>query len=148
MSPIQWLPAVISPGLKQPGHEADHSSQSSDEVKISWIYASTPPIRLHSELLNYAMDKSSWRGIYLKTCRNLTLHFTNDEHMQMSDYIPKAIAAVYNNKFLNQQTLFLAFQCVTRGTRDQSFVKTPSQSFEVQLVQSPYALPYSCVWSK
>jgi hypothetical protein len=30
-------------GVKAPGHEADHSSPTSAEVKKMWIYTSTPP---------------------------------------------------------------------------------------------------------
>jgi hypothetical protein len=33
------------PGVKRPGREADHSPPSSAEVKNSWSYTSTPPIR-------------------------------------------------------------------------------------------------------
>jgi hypothetical protein len=36
--PIQWLP-----GVKRPGHDADHSSPPNTEVKKMWIYTSTPP---------------------------------------------------------------------------------------------------------
>jgi hypothetical protein len=31
--PIQWVWEAISPGVKQPGHESDHSPSSSAEVK-------------------------------------------------------------------------------------------------------------------
>jgi hypothetical protein len=30
------------PGVKRPGHEAEHSPPASDEVKKMWIYTSTP----------------------------------------------------------------------------------------------------------
>jgi hypothetical protein len=30
------------PGVKQPGHEDDHSPPTSAEVKKIWIYTSTP----------------------------------------------------------------------------------------------------------
>jgi hypothetical protein len=40
--PIQWVPRVLFPGVKQPGREADYSSLSSVEVKNTWIYISTP----------------------------------------------------------------------------------------------------------
>jgi hypothetical protein len=36
--PIQW-----TPGVKLPGHEADHSPPTSAEVKQMWIYIYTPP---------------------------------------------------------------------------------------------------------
>jgi hypothetical protein len=41
--PIQWIPGAISPGVKLPGREADHSPPASAEVKKMWIYTSTPP---------------------------------------------------------------------------------------------------------
>jgi hypothetical protein len=34
--------AVFSPGVKQLGREADHSSPTSDEVKNTWMYTSNP----------------------------------------------------------------------------------------------------------
>jgi hypothetical protein len=47
---MQWVPGVLSLGIKRParpGHEADHSSPSSAEVKNAWSYASTSPMPLH-----------------------------------------------------------------------------------------------------
>jgi hypothetical protein len=41
--PIQWVPWAISPGVKRPGREADHSPPTGAEVKNTWIYTSTPP---------------------------------------------------------------------------------------------------------
>jgi hypothetical protein len=41
--PIQWVPATLSPGVKRPGCEADHSPPSSPEVKKLWFYTCTPP---------------------------------------------------------------------------------------------------------
>jgi hypothetical protein len=40
--PIQWVPAVLSPGVKRPRREADHSPATSAEVKNAWSYTSTP----------------------------------------------------------------------------------------------------------
>jgi hypothetical protein len=40
--PIQWVPGVLSLGVKRPGREADHSHPSSAEVKNAWSYTSTP----------------------------------------------------------------------------------------------------------
>jgi len=34
-------------GVNQPGHEADHSSPCSSEVKEEWRYSTTPFIILH-----------------------------------------------------------------------------------------------------
>jgi hypothetical protein len=50
--PIQWVPGVLSLGVKRPGPEADHSPPSSAEVKNKWSYTSTPPIRLHGVVLS------------------------------------------------------------------------------------------------
>jgi hypothetical protein len=40
--PIKWVPGDLSPGVKQPGREADHSSPTSTKVKKTWVYTSTP----------------------------------------------------------------------------------------------------------
>jgi hypothetical protein len=37
----------LTPGVKRPGREADHSPTSTAEIKNAWSYTSTPPIRLH-----------------------------------------------------------------------------------------------------
>jgi hypothetical protein len=50
--PIQWVSGALSPGVKRPGREADHSHPASAEVKKTWVYTSTPPIRLHGVVLN------------------------------------------------------------------------------------------------
>jgi hypothetical protein len=42
-SPIQWVPGDLSPGVKRPGREADHSPPIIAKVKKMWIYTSTPP---------------------------------------------------------------------------------------------------------
>jgi hypothetical protein len=52
--PIQWVPGILSLGVKRPGREADHSPPSSAEVKNAWSYTSAPPIRLHSAVLSLA----------------------------------------------------------------------------------------------
>jgi hypothetical protein len=39
----QWVPGVLSPGVKRPGRETDHSPPASAEVKKIWICTSTPP---------------------------------------------------------------------------------------------------------
>jgi hypothetical protein len=41
--PIKWVPGVLSPRVKRPGREADHSPPPSAEVKNTWIYTSTAP---------------------------------------------------------------------------------------------------------
>jgi hypothetical protein len=41
--PIKWVQGTLSPGVKRPGRETDHSTLASAEVKKMWIYTSTPP---------------------------------------------------------------------------------------------------------
>jgi hypothetical protein len=50
--PIQWVPGVLSLGVKRLGREADHSPPSSTEVKNAWSYTSTPQIRLYGVVLS------------------------------------------------------------------------------------------------
>jgi hypothetical protein len=40
---IKWVPGAVSPGVKQPGREADHSPPTNAEVKKMWIYIYTSP---------------------------------------------------------------------------------------------------------
>jgi hypothetical protein len=47
-TPIQWVTGALSPEVKQPGREADHSAPTSVEVKKIWIYTSTPPYALRA----------------------------------------------------------------------------------------------------
>jgi hypothetical protein len=42
--PIQWVRGgALSPGVKRPGRESDHSPPPSAAVKKMWIYTSIPP---------------------------------------------------------------------------------------------------------
>jgi hypothetical protein len=41
--PIQCVPRALSPGVKRPGREVDHSPPTSAVVRKMWIYTSTPP---------------------------------------------------------------------------------------------------------
>jgi hypothetical protein len=43
---------ALSPGVRRPGREVDHSPPTSAEIKKMWIYTSTP-IHLHGIVLNY-----------------------------------------------------------------------------------------------
>jgi hypothetical protein len=43
LKPIQSVPGSLSPAVKRPGRERDHSSPTNAEVKNRWIYTSTPP---------------------------------------------------------------------------------------------------------
>jgi hypothetical protein len=40
---INFVLWVFYPGVKQPGHEDDHSPPSTAQVKKMWSYSSTPP---------------------------------------------------------------------------------------------------------
>jgi hypothetical protein len=41
--PIQRVSGALSPGVKRPGHKADHSLPTSAKGKNMWIYTVTPP---------------------------------------------------------------------------------------------------------
>jgi hypothetical protein len=41
--PIQWLPRIISPGVKRHEHEANYSTQYSTEVKNGGAITPLPP---------------------------------------------------------------------------------------------------------
>jgi hypothetical protein len=45
--PIQRAPGALSPAVKRPGREVDHSPPPSAEVKNAWSCTSNPPIRLN-----------------------------------------------------------------------------------------------------
>jgi hypothetical protein len=52
--PIQWVPGALSLGVKQLGHEAEHSPPSSAEIK-EWV-----------ELYLHSPNMPSWHGTQLK----------------------------------------------------------------------------------
>jgi hypothetical protein len=41
--PLQWVPGALSPGVRRPGREANHSPPTSAEIKETSIYTPTPP---------------------------------------------------------------------------------------------------------
>jgi hypothetical protein len=41
--PTQWVPGTLSPRVKRPERDADHSPPTSAKVKKIWAYTSTPP---------------------------------------------------------------------------------------------------------
>jgi hypothetical protein len=41
-SSIQWIPAAVSPGVKRPRREADHSPPTSADIKKTWVYTLLP----------------------------------------------------------------------------------------------------------
>jgi hypothetical protein len=52
--PMQWVRwwGDVSPGVKRPKREADHSHPSNAEVKNGGSYTSIPPLRLHGVVIN------------------------------------------------------------------------------------------------
>jgi hypothetical protein len=55
---IQRVPGALSPGIKRPGREADHSDPTSAEVKNTWIYTSTPPhVLMAKPLISEAQEQ-------------------------------------------------------------------------------------------
>jgi hypothetical protein len=48
---IQWVPAIVTPEVKRPPREADHSPPPSSEVKNAWSYTSTPQYVLMASFL-------------------------------------------------------------------------------------------------
>ena len=64
------VPGVLYPGVKQPGHEADHSSPSSAEVKSDWICASAhlvSVIVLHRDNITFYQDTLTDAEMYTRT---------------------------------------------------------------------------------
>jgi hypothetical protein len=49
--PNQWVPGALSPWVKCPESEADHSFPSSAEIKNDGVYLHSP-LRLHSVVFN------------------------------------------------------------------------------------------------
>jgi len=56
--PIQWVPAVLSPGVKRLRHDANHSPPSSAEIKYAWSCTSTLTLNLHGAMINETKDMS------------------------------------------------------------------------------------------
>jgi hypothetical protein len=98
--PIQWVPKALSPGVKRPGLVADHSAPTSAEVKKTWIYTSTPPLRLRGVVINYLSTETTARGatfrygggqsdpfrLYRQTDRQYT--FLTETPLQTSTQLP------------------------------------------------------------
>jgi hypothetical protein len=61
--PIQGTPRALFPGVKRPGHEADHSRISIAVVKKAWSYISIPHVCMVWCLIKH-------RGIF--TCFNIS----------------------------------------------------------------------------
>jgi len=44
---LPWVPKDLTPGVKQPGSEADNSLPSSAKVRNAWSHTSTHTLHLH-----------------------------------------------------------------------------------------------------
>jgi hypothetical protein len=61
--PIQHVVGALSPGVKQLGHEADHSPPYSAKFKNVWSYTSTPTYISMAWFVN-KQRMSLWHGIW------------------------------------------------------------------------------------
>jgi hypothetical protein len=68
--PIQWVSWALSLGVKQPGHEADHSPPCSAEVKNVWHYTSTPQYIFMVWYLVKHRDNFTFTLLYPSTSRS------------------------------------------------------------------------------
>jgi hypothetical protein len=50
--PAQWVVEAVSPGVKWPGHEVNHSPPSNAEVRKVWSYTFIPPYTFMMWCLN------------------------------------------------------------------------------------------------
>jgi hypothetical protein len=56
---------ALSPGVKRPGREPEHSPPTSAEVKKTWVYISTPPyadISEESANSTFKVLVKKWKG--------------------------------------------------------------------------------------
>jgi hypothetical protein len=53
-SPIQRIPGVLTPRVKRPGREANHSPSSRAHVRKAWSYISTPPTPINGVAFSQA----------------------------------------------------------------------------------------------
>jgi hypothetical protein len=83
--PIQWVPGALSPGLKQPGREADHSHPSSAEVKNDAIIYPLP-------------HTSSWRSNYCIEHRDNFIYSSYVFHLPTHQNTQCCKSEDYNNK--------------------------------------------------
>jgi hypothetical protein len=91
--PIQWVPVALSPAVKRPGREADHSPPSSAEVK-EWV-----------ELYLHSPNTPSWRSAQSK--HRDTFTFTNNAHWENPGICynrHEALQQVYT-QFCNEQNI-------------------------------------------
>jgi hypothetical protein len=65
--PIQWVPEPLSPGVKWPVHETDHSPPASAEVKNTWVNISTPPYVFMAQCFVFTNHQHcEWKNVWLR----------------------------------------------------------------------------------
>jgi hypothetical protein len=57
--PMQGVKGTLSPWVKRPGREVEHSPPTSAEVKITWLYTSTLPYAYGTTALCWALTTFS-----------------------------------------------------------------------------------------
>jgi hypothetical protein len=79
--PSQRVSEALSPRIKRPGREADHSPPSSAEVKNAWSYASTHPTNVFmAQCLvknrgNFNVHKEIYFLTHCSMIKSATIHF-------------------------------------------------------------------------
>jgi hypothetical protein len=102
--PIQCVLWDLSPGVKWPRREADHSLPSRAEVKNAWRYTSTSLIRFYDVVLNEAQDTFSWRGAWLSTRKTSPL-YGGDMRTLFTANIGSKIPQLVTDKFIQAQSV-------------------------------------------
>jgi hypothetical protein len=86
---MQWVPGIISLGVKWPVHEADHSPPTSAKIKNTWSDTSTPPyafmawcsVKAQGQLYLFIFTK--YKLVWRHTNRKESNHIlSNSRHKQ------------------------------------------------------------------
>jgi hypothetical protein len=81
--PIQWVSATLSPVIKRPERDANHSRPSSAEVKYAWSYISTPSYTFMTWCL--IKDKDNFTFLQYEPC---TLYLLRGCSQKFPDWPP------------------------------------------------------------
>jgi hypothetical protein len=81
---MQWTPGTLSPGVKQLGHEADHSLPASTEVKNGGAIPPLPPVCLHAMVLNSAQVQLY---VWLLPCWNFSVFMCTHPYLLRNVYV-------------------------------------------------------------
>jgi hypothetical protein len=83
--PIQWVPGALSLRLKRPGREADHSPQSSAEIKNTWSYTSTLRYVFMAWCLVKHRDNFTTNIVLAQFTVSVNLHWFTDHFSAMGE---------------------------------------------------------------